>query len=129
MVRGCFGSQNRPTMTACALIIALVLCVFVGEAAAKGLPRRLNVAVVTDVHIGESCNGDLSIEGCKPVRALTDAVNRINSLKNIDAVFATGDLTASALTEEFTVFRQIMDGLTMPWWPLLGRTVYFLNVI
>ena len=83
--------------------------------------RRLNVAVVTDVHIGESCGGNLSMEHCKPVRALTDVVNHINSMKSIDAVFATGDLTASALSTEFQKFRDIMDGLQVPWWPLLGK--------
>jgi hypothetical protein len=118
----------KPFASCLAVILVVVAACSAAPAAAEapaqaqgGVPRRLNIAVVTDVHIGESCNGDLSIEKCKPVRALTDAVNRINSMKSIDGVFATGDLTASALTEEFTVFRQIMDGLTMPWWPLLGR--------
>ena len=92
-------------------------------AQAIALSKRLNIAVVTDVHIGESCGGDLSIEHCKPVRALTDAVNHINSMKSIDGVFATGDLTASALNTEFQKFREIMNGLQVPWWPLLGKSL------
>lgn len=89
------------------------------------LNKRLNIAVVTDVHIGESCNGDLSLGGCKPVKALTDVVDHINKLHTIDGVFATGDLTSSALTEEFQKFREIMNGLTVPWWPLLGELKLF----
>lgn len=82
--------------------------------------KRLNVAVVTDTHIGENCHGDLSYDLCKPTRALMDAVSKINSLP-IDAVFATGDLTGSALREEFAKTREILDGLEVPWWPLLGN--------
>ena len=69
----------------------------------------------------ESCNGDLSYDGCKPVRALTDAVSKINSLEKVDGVFVTGDITASALTEEFQKARQILDALIVPWWILLGN--------
>lgn len=96
------------------LIIAAILGV------SFAVPRKLTIAVVTDTHIGESCNGDLSMDGCKPVRALTDAVAHLNEL-GVDAVFATGDLTASALKEEFVRFREIMEDLKMPWWPLLGN--------
>lgn len=34
----------------------------------------------------ESCKGDLSFDACKPVRALTDAVNKINSMNDVDGV-------------------------------------------
>jgi hypothetical protein len=87
---------------------------------ALGGKSSLKLAFVTDNHIGESCNGDLSYEGCRPVRALTDAVSKINEL-GVDGVFATGDLTGSALYEEFEKFRKIMNDLTVPWWPLLGN--------
>ena len=63
----------------------------------------LTLATVTDVHIGENCKGDLSFDGCKPVRALTDAVNKINSMAEVDGVFVTGDITAS-VTEFFLIF-------------------------
>lgn len=33
----------------------------------------------------------------------------------------TGDITASALLEEFQKAREILDALTVPWWPLLGN--------
>jgi hypothetical protein len=44
----------------------------------------------------------------------------MNSLK-LDGVFVTGDITASALLEEFQKAREILDALEMPWWPLFGN--------
>lgn len=87
---------------------------------AKPNSKFLSFGVVTDVHIGESCGGDLDYDACKPVRTLTESVNKMNALK-LDGVFVTGDITASALLEEFQKAREILDGLQMPWWPLLGN--------
>lgn len=42
-------------------------------------------------------------------------------MTNIDGVFITGDITSSALLEEFQKARDILDGLVMPWWPVLGN--------
>lgn len=69
--------------------------------ASIGKKEFLTLATVTDVHIGENCKGDLSFDGCKPVRALTDAVNKINSMTEVDGVFVTGDLTASVIKLNF----------------------------
>jgi hypothetical protein len=82
--------------------------------------RFLDVAFLTDVHIGEGCHGDLSYDACRPVRALTDAVNKINTLK-IDAVFVSGDITSSAIYDEFSKAKEILSSLKAPWWPLLGN--------
>lgn len=83
--------------------------------------RQLNVAFITDLHIGEGCYGDLSFESCKPVRTLTDAVNKINEIPEIDCVFATGDLTSSALIEEFEKVRELLNNLNVPFYPVLGN--------
>jgi predicted MPP superfamily phosphohydrolase len=86
--------------------------------------EKLNVVFLTDTHIGENCNGVLDYEVCKPVRALTDAVNKICSLQRVDAVFVTGDLTSSAQQREFEKFNEIMSVLdkgNIPWFPLLGN--------
>ena len=82
--------------------------------------KQLRIATITDTHIGESCGGDLSYEGCKPVRALTAAVNKCNELK-FNAVFITGDITSSALMEEFLKAKEILSALQMPWFPVLGE--------
>ena len=73
------------------------------------VPMKLRFATLTDVHIGESCKGDLSYDGCRPTKALTEALKKINSLDPpIDVVFMTGDLTSSALETEFQKNHDIM---------------------
>ena len=83
--------------------------------------KSLNLAFITDLHIGEGCGGKLTYEECKPVRTLSDAVEKINSLESVDGVFVTGDITSSALREEFEKVRELLDSLKKPWWPLLGN--------
>lgn len=82
---------------------------------------ELNLVFITDLHIGESCGGNLSYETCKPVRTLTSTVEKINEIENIDGVFVTGDITSSALYEEFAKVRELLNGLVHPWWPVLGN--------
>jgi hypothetical protein len=87
------------------------------------LKDSLSIAVVTDIHIGYRCNRDESFtyENCQPVRALTNAVNKINTLQ-LDGVIASGDIADWGLYEEFVVARKIFDNhLTVPWWPLFGN--------
>ena len=86
-----------------------------------GQSSSIKIAIVTDTHIGESCNGDLSFEGCKPVRALTLAVDKINSMNNVDIVFVSGDITSSALYEEFVKADEILSSLNVPYYPILGN--------
>lgn len=95
----------------------VILCVYASIVTAA---KELKIGVITDVHIGENCHGDLSYEVCKPVRALTDAVNQLNTL-DLDGVFISGDLTSSALYDEYTTFRSICDTLNVPWWPAIGN--------
>jgi predicted MPP superfamily phosphohydrolase len=85
-----------------------------------GEPRSLRIATVTDVHIGESCNGNLNLDGCPPMKALSLAFQKMNEL-DLDGVFLTGDLTSSALMEEYQALSNLLDELTVPWWPLLGN--------
>ena len=104
---------------------AAALCLLLSGGAATGIDisnAKIRIATVTDTHIGENCNGDLSYDNCTPVRALTDAVKKMNSLvPKLDGVFVTGDLTSSALKEEFVKIREILDGLDVPFWPVLGN--------
>jgi hypothetical protein len=99
----------------------LALCFLPSTFSSSQLSTSLNLAFITDLHIGESCNGDLSFENCKPVRTLTDAVDKINSMTVIDGVFVTGDITSSALRPEFDKVRELLDNLNKPWWPVLGN--------
>lgn len=83
--------------------------------------KELRIGTVTDVHIGENCGGNLTLEGCPPLAALQVAFEKMNELQ-LDGVFLTGDLTSSALREEYQALRELLEStLTIPWWPLLGN--------
>jgi hypothetical protein len=82
----------------------------------------VRIVQITDTHIGESCNGVLTYEDCKPVRTLTDAVAKVNELDpQPNAVLITGDLTSSALMSEFQKVYEILSGIKAPWFPILGN--------
>ena len=83
--------------------------------------KYLKVAFLTDVHIGEGCNKNLTLESCKPMAALAAAFDYLNTLDDIDGVFLSGDLTSSALYEEYAALRNLLEKLKLPWWPLLGK--------
>ena len=102
------------------------LCVALATAAAFMSATESGVLVrivqITDTHIGEGCEGELSYEACKPTRALTDAVRKINLLDpRPTAVLLTGDITSSALMPEFEAANTIMSALEVPWMPILGN--------
>jgi len=91
------------------LLLSFVVSSAAFTAFCVAIPMKLRFATLTDVHIGESCNGDLSYDACRPTRALTEALKKINSLDPpIDVVFMTGDLTSSALETEFQKNHDIM---------------------
>jgi 3',5'-cyclic AMP phosphodiesterase CpdA len=105
----------------------LSLAVFALAQAATAVhdERTLNVAFITDLHLGEHCNGDLSLEGCKSVRNFHDAVAHLPEISSkrfpLDGVFVSGDITSSALREQFEKAREVLDDVQVPWWPLLGN--------
>lgn len=81
----------------------------------------LRVVFITDTHIGENCP-DLTEANCKPIRNLEGSIARVNSLKpQPDAVFISGDITASALPEQFEKAYEILSAIKAPWYPLLGN--------
>lgn len=98
------------------ILILLLLVVII-----KAQQDSITIAIVTDTHIGESCNGNLGYDYCKPVKALTLAVEKINSMNNIDAVFVSGDITSSALYSEFVKAEEILSKLNIPYFPILGN--------
>lgn len=80
------------------LVVIAILAVLCDACAA------IKVAFITDTHLGENCGfpPDLTSAGCKPVRNLEGSVAKVNTLDpQPDAVFISGDITASALPEEF----------------------------
>jgi len=100
----------------CWLVVVAVV------ASTRATASQIRLVQITDTHIGESCNGDLSYDGCKPVRTLVDAVARVNSLEpKPDAVIITGDITSSALMPEFEKANEILSALKSPWFPVFGN--------
>jgi len=97
-----------------------LICFVFSQIVCGQQPRSLFIATVTDVHIGESCKGNLTLDGCPPMKALSLAFEKMNEL-GLDGVFLTGDLTSSALMEEYQALSDLLDELTIPWWPLLGN--------
>jgi hypothetical protein len=107
------------------LLPLTVLCILLAMGKTHDAPETtplVRLVQITDTHIGESCNGDLSYEGCKPVRALTDAVAKVNELSpQPTAVLVTGDITSSALMPEFEKANEILSALKAPWFPVIGN--------
>jgi 3',5'-cyclic AMP phosphodiesterase CpdA len=105
-------------------VVRLLLFLIYSLNIINGFKDTLSIAVVTDIHIGQTCNHDdlpFTYENCLPVRTLTDAVGKMNSL-SLDGAFASGDIANWGLYEEFTKAREIFDTyLEVPWWPLMGN--------
>lgn len=104
------------------LTFSIVMLAFALVVTAKQARQTIRIAHITDIHIGESCGGNLTFAACKPMRNLADAVAKINEIEPaIDLVFVTGDITSSALLPEFETAFEILEGLVMPYFPILGN--------
>ena len=53
--------------------------------------------------------------------AAINFLNTINTIPEIDFVATAGDLTDSALPEQFLKVKEIMDKLSKPWLPVIGN--------
>jgi predicted MPP superfamily phosphohydrolase len=81
-----------------------------------GTEEEFAFAQITDIHIGDA-NSTLRLQ---------NAVNQINQMvknkqKNIKWVFATGDLTSSAIHNQFETCKKILDQLIVPYVPMIGN--------
>ncbi len=99
-----------------------------------GAQYKFSFVHITDTHIGEGFsdygttgfyNDTMPvIDSSKPARALQEAVKWINfheQDKNIKFVLVSGDLTGSAEKSEFLKFKEIMNGLNVPYIPVIGN--------
>ncbi len=99
-----------------------------------GAQYKFSFVHISDVHIGEGF-GDYGTPGffndtmpavdtSAPAKDLRQAVQWINAHeqeKNIKFVVISGDLTGSAEKSEFQMCKKIMDGLNMPYVPVIGN--------
>src|SRR5579884_3340159 len=83
-------------------------------------PGGWSFAVLADLHIGEGWPSYAGQEDEKTARARS-AVARINQVPDLRFVLVAGDLTDSAEQTEFDEAKRILDGLRVPYHPVLGN--------
>ncbi|MBI4362433.1 MAG: metallophosphoesterase [Euryarchaeota archaeon] len=115
-----------------AVVAGVLLLVLLGSGTVGGPTRVFSFAVVSDIHIGEEFP-DYGTPGYADTGGgqeywITEnarrAVARVNERRlpdDIRFVLVTGDLTDSAERSEFLKAREILDGLRVPYVPLLGN--------
>ncbi|CAF0771981.1 unnamed protein product [Adineta ricciae] len=75
-------------------------------------------ALLSDIHIGDT--------GANALGRARSAVKKINELAanvstNLQAVFITGDLTNSAMPSQYETVRDVLNNLTVPYYPIIGN--------
>jgi predicted MPP superfamily phosphohydrolase len=75
-------------------------------------------ALLSDIHIGDT--------GANALGRARSAVAKINQLAanrstNLEAVFITGDLTNSAMPSQYDTVRNVLNNLTVPFYPIIGN--------
>lgn len=99
--------------------IIVITVLFLGFTQAK--PRDTDFytfALLSDIHIGDT--------GANALGRARSAVAKINQLAanvstNLQAVFITGDLTNSAMPDQYDTVRDILNNLTVPYYPVIGN--------
>jgi len=99
--------------------IILLHLLFLGYLHAK--PRDTDFytfALLSDIHIGDT--------GANASARAHSAVAKINQLAanvstNLQAVFITGDLTNSAMPSQYETVHDILNNLTIPYFPIIGN--------
>ena len=81
-------------------------------------PQFYTFALLSDIHIGDI--------GANALGRARSAVAKINQLAanvsvNLQAVFITGDLTNSAMPDQYETVRAILNNLTVPYYPVIGN--------
>lgn len=122
-------------------LVLLIAIVLVGcptddvdddDTTADPMPEVFSLAILTDTHIGEGLldhaepGFDDAGEGEDhvPVQRLQEAVAKINAATedhDIRVVMALGDFTDSAERSEMVRARELLDGLAVPYVPLIGN--------
>lgn len=97
----------------------------------EGVQPLGSFAILTDLHIGEGHDDygtagwdDSGGEEDDVTATLAAAVEKVNAAReahDIRLAMVLGDLTDSGETSEFVMARDILEGLDVPWFPLLGN--------
>ncbi|UZJ65830.1 metallophosphoesterase [Sphingobacterium sp. KU25419] len=73
--------------------------------------QSFKFAHVTDTHVG----------GATGEEDLRRTVKDLNTLKNIDFVILSGDITEFGADHELILAKQILDSLSLPWYVVPGN--------
>lgn len=90
--------------------LVILLCVLISKNNGE-----MNFAVISDLHIGESGEADALTQEA------IDEINLIHSTYNLSFVIITGDITSSALPSQYERARRMLDGLSIPYYPIFGN--------
>jgi parallel beta-helix repeat protein len=105
---------------------------FINESGWEGI-QKWSFAIITDIHIGDGYidygnsgwdDDNSGQESSFAVQNLKDIIARINSNKekyNINFVVVDGDFTNSAELSELNKAKELLDGLEVPWIPIIGN--------
>ncbi|CAF1490952.1 unnamed protein product [Rotaria sordida] len=75
-------------------------------------------ALLSDIHIGDTAGNAIG-----RARSAVAKINQLaaNVTTNLQAVFITGDVTNSAMPSQYTTLRDILNNLTIPYYPIIGN--------
>ncbi len=89
------------------LILSALLCLFSAAVA----QQSFKFAHVTDTHVG----------GATGEEDLRRTVKDLNTLKDIDFVILSGDITEFGADQELKLAKRILDSLQLPWYVIPGN--------
>lgn len=86
----------------------------------------IQLGLLSDLHVGEGCPSPYDgSDNCYSVKNLQLAIARINNVvgpaDGLKAIFITGDITSSGELSQYQKARQLLDGLIIPYFPVMGN--------
>ena len=98
----------------CYIFILLLSCIHVKSSDAD----FYTFALLSDIHIGDTGDNALG-----RARSAVAKINQLvaNASTNLQAVFITGDLTNSAMPSQYDTVHDVLNNLTVPYFPIIGN--------
>ena len=100
------------------VLLVFILSVGLFQTKSTGDSDFYTFALLSDIHIG-----DIGANALGRARSAVAKINQLaaNVSTNLQAVFITGDLTNSAMPSQYETVRDILDNLTVPYFPIIGN--------
>jgi outer membrane protein assembly factor BamB/predicted MPP superfamily phosphohydrolase len=100
--------MNKITKHKLQLILYILLGLFVHSII---LSQQFKFAWISDTHVGSTTGAD----------DLRNSVRDINSLRNVDFIIISGDITETGKTRDFQLVKSILDSLQKPYYIIPGN--------